>query len=137
MTFLGVLPLFRLERILSKADRGHRVVRVEIQGAAMAVVVAAADVYGTVTIQKLIQFAINITHIVYPLFCSAVLSLKHAYIIKQTPCNFYKILVIFHDYYRFLVAIAGMIRYTVGESKLQQREDGAWNNANAFLIFAF
>ena len=82
--------------------------RVEVQGAA-AVVVAAADVSGTVAIQKLIQFAIYITHIVFPLFCSAVLSLKHTFMIKQTLCNFYEILVMFHTYYRFLVVIVVII----------------------------
>ena len=65
-----MLPLFGLERILCKADRGHGVVRVEIQGAAAAVVIAAADIGGTVVLQKSIQFMIYITHIVFPLFFS-------------------------------------------------------------------
>ena len=111
--FQGVLPLFGLERILREADRGHRVVGVEVQGAATAVVVAAADVCGMAVIQKFIQFVINITHIVFPLFCSAVLSLKHAFIIKQISCNIYEILAIFDIYYRFFVATAEMTRYTV------------------------
>lgn len=115
MIFRGVLPLFGFERILRKADCGYCVVRVEVQGTAAAVVIAAAVIFaaanvcGTMIIQKFIQFVIYITHIVFPLFCSAVLSLKHTFIIKQTLCNFYEILVMFHTYYRFLVVIVVII----------------------------